>query len=298
MSRRGVYYGRSDRKVLLLAVVFACVMICLAVFLGRETPAELGGKIGNDDSVSFASKHEKRPFYREKQIYYSVPEDKPELFLFDPNTADSTALLRLGLRPWQVRSIYKFRAKGGIYRKPSDFARLYGLTVGQYKTLEPYIRISEDFLPASTLIKEKRESRDTLRFPVKIGESEHIVLNTADTLQLRRVPGIGRGFARAIIRYGEWLGGYVSVDQLDEIEDFPVEAKKYFIISNPSPCKLNLNKCPAKEMRRHPYISYSQARAIEDYRRLHGKIHSLDDLMLHPYFTDDVRRRLAPYVEF
>lgn len=80
--------------------------------------------------------------------YYAVPEESTELFPFDPNTADSTQLLRLGLQPWQVRSIYRYRAKGGRYRQPSDFARLYGLTAAKYRQLLPYIRIKQEPMAA------------------------------------------------------------------------------------------------------------------------------------------------------
>ena len=59
--------------------------------------------------------------------------------------------------------------------------------------------------------------------PHKIREGEHVVLNTADTTALKTIPGIGPYFARKIVQYGERLGGYVNIDQLDEIEDFPLE---------------------------------------------------------------------------
>jgi DNA uptake protein ComE-like DNA-binding protein len=231
-----------------------------------------------------------------------------ERFPFDPNTADSTQLLRLGLQPWQVRNIYKYRAKGGIYRQKEDFAKLYGLTVKQYRELEPYIRISSDYQPAAMLVggaRESRDSRDTresrdssLRYPVKIKENEHVVLNTADTTQLRTVPGIGTYYAKEIVRHGQWLGGYVSVDQLDEIEGFPQESKKYFVIQGASPKKLNVNKLSLQQLRKHPYINYYQAKTIMDYRRLRGKITSLDDLCLSDDFPPEAIRRLEPYVEF
>jgi DNA uptake protein ComE-like DNA-binding protein len=230
-----------------------------------------------------------------------------ERFPFDPNTADSTQLLRLGLQPWQVKNIYKYRAKGGIYRQKEDFAKLYGLTVKQYRDLEPYIRISSDYQPAAILV-ETRESRDSrysrdtrdssLRYPVKIKENEHVVLNTADTTQLRTVPGIGTYYAKEIVRHGQWLGGYVSIDQLDEIEGFPQESKKYFVIQGASPKKLNVNKLNLQQLRKHPYINYYQAKTILDYRRLHGKITSLDDLRLSKDFPPEAIRRLEPYVEF
>lgn len=135
-------------------------------------------------------------------------------------------------------------------------------------------------------------------YPVKIGKGEYVVLNTADTTALKTIPGIGPYFARKIVSYGQRLGGYVSVDQLDEIEDFPLDAKDYLVIHDAMPKKLNLNRLPLSELRKHPYISFFQAKAITDYRRLHGPISSLDDLRLLKEFPPEAIARLLPYVEY
>ena len=132
----------------------------------------------------------------------------------------------------------------------------------------------------------------------KIRQGEHIVLNMADTTQLKTVPGIGPYFARKIVQYGQRLGGYVSVDQLDEIEDFPLDAKEYFTIGKPSPVKLDINHLSLNELKRHPYISFYQARAITEYRRLHGPIHSLEELRLSKDFPPEAIERLLPYVAY
>ena len=100
----------------------------------------------------------KHTYSTKSQQYYRVEEKQGELFSFDPNTADSTQLLRLGLRPWQVRNIYKYRAAGGRYRKPTDFARLYGLTLKQYQRLEPYIRIEQEVMAADVYGKGERQN--------------------------------------------------------------------------------------------------------------------------------------------
>lgn len=132
----------------------------------------------------------------------------------------------------------------------------------------------------------------------KIRQGEHVVLNMADTTQLKTVPGIGPYFARKIVQYGQRLGGYVSVDQLDEIEDFPLDAKEYFIIEKPLPVKLDINHLSLKELKRHPYINFYQARAITEYRRLHGPIRSLEELRLSKDFPSEAIERLLPYVAY
>ena len=132
----------------------------------------------------------------------------------------------------------------------------------------------------------------------KIRRGEYIVLNTADTTALKTVPGIGPYYAKKVVEYGLRLGGYVSVDQLDEIEGFPLDAKDYLTIEDASPRKLNVNTLSLNELRRHPYINFYQAKAITDYRRLHGPLKSLQDLRLSKDFPPEAIKRLEPYVDF
>ena len=290
--RRFFYIHRSDRRVIITLLCIVVVVLTAIVLTG-------GDETATDSSATDKKRHAQRRHYDNRPIDEGSPTRQVRLFPFDPNTADSTQLLQLGLQRWQVRNIYRYRRAGGIYRRPQDFARLYGLTAGQYRQLEPYIRISADYQPASRLVEpEKPYVRDTLRYPVKIEQGQHVVLNTADTAQLRRVPGIGTYFANEIVNHGRFLGGYVSVDQLDEIPDFPQEAKQYFVISSPNPRRLNVNRLSLNELKRHPYINYYQAKAIVDYRRLHGRIENLRQLSLSKDFPPDAIRRLEPYIEY
>ena len=135
-------------------------------------------------------------------------------------------------------------------------------------------------------------------YQVKIKPGEHIVLNTADTTILKTVPGIGSYFAKKVVEYGQRLGGYVSVDQLDEIEDFPLDAKDFLTIEGASPRKLNVNTLSLNELRKHPYLNFYQAKAITEYRRLHGPLHALSDLRLSKVFPPEAIKRLEPYVDY
>ena len=291
MMREFFYLQKSDRKVILALLTVIVIALGIILFTGSPSTSSISGTSRDSSHVRNVSKS-------------SLPTRQVERFFFDPNTADSAQLRRLGLQTWQIRNIYKYRAAGGIYREKTDFARLYGLTVKEYRELEPYIRISSDYLPAATLVKEsasataKHDTTFVHHYPQKIAETAHVVLNTADTTELMTVPGIGPYFARKIVQYGQRLGGYVNVDQLDEIENFPAESKRFLVVEGATPQKLNVNKLTLNELKRHPYINFYQAKDITDYRRLHGPIKSLQDLRLLKDFPQAAIERLLPYVTY
>ena len=300
--------NRNDRKIVLTALAVAVVALFAAVLLDGSDPHQAHRAHETHEPHKPHEPYETHKPYKpnKPQNPHSAPLPQPtshEVFPFDPNTADSTQLARLGLQHWQIRNIYRYRAKGGVYRKKEDFARLYGLTVKDYRRLEPYIRISSDYQPAATLVAHKaHEAHEPHEphnpYPQKIDSTQHIVLNTADTTELKRVPGIGSYYAKEIVRYGRWLGGYVSVEQLDEIDQFPTSAKKYFVVTNPSPQRLNINSLSLQQLRRHPYINYFMAKTIVEHRRLHGRIKNLQELSGYRDFTPQIIRRLEPYIAY
>lgn len=299
--REWLYFQKSDRIVIVTFMLV--ILVCVTVFLIFDD-GEMYSTSNPDDSISFVSRtQQKRPFYR----YYRVEGRKIELFAFDPNTADSTQLLRLGLQPWQVRNIYKYRAMGGVYRKASDFARVYGLTQGQYRALEPYIHIGKDYQPAADLFpKERQKTRDRAHtalmqkmaeYPVKLREGQKMQINTADTSQLMKIPGIGSYYAKEIVRLRDRLGGFYSSAQLKQIEGFPDDALRYIDVDKNEIHKININKLSFSDLRRHPYINYYQARAIDEYKRLHGPLTEINQLRLLKCFSTEDLERLRPYIE-
>lgn len=287
-----IYLTKSDRRTIFILLCLVAMALGVIYFTdSRQETVPLKEVAVKKDAKNSLQRY-----------YYQGEPRQPELFPFDPNTADSTQLLRLGLQPWQVRNIYKYRAAGGVYKKPRDFARLYGLTLKQYRRLEPYIRIKEEDMPADRYFYayEPIEERDTVRYPIKLQPEERVVLNVADTTILRKVPGIGSHFARKIVEYRQRLGGFYRVQQLLEIEDFPETAVAFFIIPDSTLPKrwLNLNRLSLSELRRHPYINFYQARAIVDYRRLHGRLENLQQLRLDRDFPPEAIERLKPYVDY
>lgn len=245
--------------------------------------------------------------------YYAVPVQQSETFPFDPNTADSTTFLRLGLAPWQVRSIYKYRARGGRYHRPEDFKRLPGMTPELWNRLASFVRIGEAFryYEREDLDRERnagrvagrdaeRLSEDSSSYPYqeKFSEVVQLDLNAVDSATLKKVPGIASYRARQILNYRDRLGGFVSSDQLSEVEGVPAELQEWFTVKKGVFRKINLNSASVGQLARHPYVGSARAKAIVNYRRAQGRIRSLADLSLLPDFSPELIARLEPYVEF
>ena len=296
-------FRKSDKDaIIVLLIVIIIGLVVFPLLRGSEDEEETPNK------TEYAEKQGRSS--RKKPQYYKVSEKQYELFDFDPNTADSTQLLRLGLQPWQVRNIYKYRAAGGRYNKPTDLARLYGLTLKQYKRLEPYIKIEKEVMAADVYKKsddEKPIKKDTtlIAYPIKIKEGERIDINLADTNELKRIPGIGSYYAKRIVSFRQRLGGIANVHQLLEMQGFPESSLKYMSVGEstnthniPSTTKIRINHLDLNALSRHPYIRYVQAKEIMNFRRLRGPIKKADDLRHLPSFSEEEVERVDPYIDY
>lgn len=319
MKRRG-WFKRSQLWFLLI-VLNACLVVLGAIFLSKYRN---GKNVGVGESITTLSNTK---LSSASPQYYAVDAVQPDSFFFDPNVADSTQLLRLGLAPFQVRSIYRYRAKGGRFSTKDDFRRVYRLTNEQWERLSPLIRIdrryqlvdvqqntprtysprNERSSVADATAKSPNENVDSAlpepmprpAYPIKLTGDETIDINIADSAQLCRVPGIGPYFARKIVQYRRRLGGYVSTSQLLEIEDFPADAIAWMLVEDTAvESKLAVNRLSTRKLMKHPYMGYYRAQDIADYSRVHGPIRDAETLKTLPHFTQEDIQRLLPYLSF
>ena len=316
--KRLPFLTKSQRRALLvLEWVLLLGVIGIAIWqTSRPSPdLSLVGRGENTNGKTINTS----PYKGEAGRGSALPQEQPfETFPFDPNTADSTALLRLGLSPRQVRSIYRYRAKHGRYHTPEDFTRLPGLTNEQWERLKPYIRIAKEFQyveqqsPSNSSVKrDDKEREDTLykvspirgdlegsERVVKLASGQTIDINTADTTLLKMIPGIASKRAARIVAYRKALGGFVAVEQAMEAIEMPDSVLKYMIVSAVPVTKINVNKLSVQQMMKHPYLNFYQAKAIVEHRRNKGDLHSIDELSRLEGFRPTDIDRLRPYMVF
>jgi len=241
-----------------------------------------------------------------------------KLTLFDPNTADSARLVSLGLRPYVAKNILKYRRKGGSFRKPEDFSRIYGIDQAQFARLKPYIRIDSIKQPfrehsvalpdraANAPVYSNISERMAITTPISPSEKSPGILtldiNKVDTTVLQQLKGVGAVTAKRILQYRNTLGGFHSVSQLQEIKGLYPETlsrlQSLLKIDTTQITKINVNKASLEKLKAHPYISFYQAKVIVELRKARSGIRKMEELAAFKEFTQQDIERLRWYLCF
>ena len=93
-----------------------------------------------------------------------------------------------------------------------------------------------------------------------------------------------------------------DVSQLAEV--YGIDEERYqalapwFIADTLHVRRLEVNALPAAALRKHPYLDYRQAKAIEQLRKQKSRLSGWENLQLIEEFTDTDKKRLTPYLSF
>jgi competence protein ComEA len=212
------------------------------------------------------------------------------LFYFDPNTLDSVGWLKLGLREKTVRTLMRFRARGGRFRSPGDIDRIYGLSPADAARIRPYVSIAQT--PAPPPLTEKK-----MYNPVQLS----VDINTADSALFESLPGIGPRLAARIISFREKLGGFCRLEQVAETYGLPDSVfrkiRPQLRIGELRLRRIAVNTALMEELAQHPYIRYKLAKAIIAYRSQHGPFRQPDDLRKMAVMDEETIAKLVPYLQ-
>jgi competence ComEA-like helix-hairpin-helix protein len=208
-----------------------------------------------------------------------------ELFEFDPNTAEKDEFEALGLKSWQADNIIKFREKGGVFRTPADFGKVYGIEPETFSKLEPFIAINTESLPQTNTQKKSNAI---------------VKINSATEADFQQLSGIGPAYSKRIVEYRTRLGGFLSIEQIREVYGMTDELfesiKVNLVLDDVEIKKVNINTAEYKDLVYHPYISKENAKNILNYRNFAGKIKSFDELLKQKAINKESFDKLNPYI--
>jgi len=235
------------------------------------------------------SNFEKKKKYNNKKY----PKSNSQLFSFNPNTLSKDSLQLLGLSAKLSERIVKYRNAGGKFKTPEDLKKIYGFPEKKFEEIKSFIQIGNTNR-VSTEINDSKEKNEKVVVLVNI--------NSADTTELKSLKGIGSKLSQRIVKFRTNAGGFYSIDQLIEVYGLKPETLEQirpFIKVDENYSKININTATAEQLKNHPYIyKWNIANAIVNYRIKHGKYTKVEDLKKTDLVTDEICRKIAPYLIF
>ena len=313
-KKRQIVFLLTLEQWLGVAILAGLVGVTVFLLQRMEPQKEEATMQVNDSTLAeFATHQAEQDSIRKAAWKKKYPRDTIEIRMqmFDPNTADSSTLVHVGLKKWQASNMLKYRAKGGRYRRAEDMKKIYGMTDSMYMALLPYIQIDTVAVDhyRDSIRQRERDSVKVDSMPRYVSQKRDTILNlrTADTTELKMIRGIGSYRARQIVRYREQLGGFAHVDQLCEIKALqPLLTDSmsadsllaHFWLDSVIIDPLRVNSAGVEKLQRHPYLSFEQAKAIYELRRKKIHLDSIAQLKKVECFTEQELKRLTPYLSF
>ena len=183
----------------------------------------------------------------------------------------------LGFKIYVHDNIQKFIQAGGQIKNANDLTRIYGID--------------------SSLVQQYA---GRFIFPSPSNEpSRKINVNTADTIELRRLYGIGPKLSKRIYKYRSNLGGFHNKEQLLEVYGISREVldNNKEIIECEGPLKkMNINTISQDSLRRHYYFDWKLSSHIINYRQLHGPFKEVALIKEIKTVDDSIFKKIMPYL--
>jgi competence protein ComEA len=230
-----------------------------------------------------------KPTYKNYDKFdYSQAKSKPlHPFPFNPNTLDENGFLKIGLNPKLIKTILNYRSKGGSFRKPDDFRKIWGLKKEDADILVPFITIENNHSNFSYPSNQKNNT------------PKNLDVNSATIDEYKHLP-IPVNMAYKIFNYREKLGGFISIEQIKETYGLTDSLYQlilpYLKLNTSINNKLNINSATEVELSKHPYISFELAKAIVYYRNKYGNFKTINDIKKIVFVTDATFKKIAPYL--
>lgn len=289
-----LHFTRTER----LGAFGLATLVCMLFALPKMFHVKQAEPVDMTDFQEFVSRHEKSVQTHQDSV--SPPQKPVVLFAFNPNTADQEDFIHLGLSEKTALSILHYREKGGQFRKPEDFQKIYTLNASDYKRLAPYIRIPENN-------KQDKDAPFPAQYsggytPRKFTTGGPVDINRSSIEDWVKLPMIGERRAQQIIRFREALGGFLSVEQVHEVYNLPDSVYQKILpfleLKTKAVHRINLNTATQEDLDRHPYISSKQAMLIVHYREQHGLFQQISELnQIIPFKDPAWLEKIQPYVD-
>ena len=293
------HFNKQERNgvfilCIIIAILFSFKLLIPVLFSDHNSVQLITINVRGESNAEITEYS--REEYKEKET--SKILSSKELFVFNPNTITAEDAEKLGFSKKLSTTLIKFRSKGGKFYKAEDLKKLYGLSPKLYEQLEAYILIPN---LKKEYVKDSSKTFVAKAYEKKTFTKQLLEINSADSLAIVFLKGIGPGFTKRILKYRAMLGGFHSVEQLRDVYGM-TDSIYNCLASQIQLDKNNISKIPINaidftSLRKHFYFNFQSAQAIINYRNKHGRLNE-SDIKALGIFSEEKLQLILPYLSY
>ena len=288
MTLKSYFQFTKSQRSGIIFLVLLCVMFQSAYFL-------IDFKSTTNDSKE---KQEWLAFQTEIDSLKQIKHDYiPKIYPFNPNFITDFKGQKLGMSVAEIDRLLAFRKTNKYVNTPEDFQKVTKISDSLLNTMVPYFKFP-DWVTNKKEFKSKYKSFENKKEKIVI-----LDINQATKEDLIKVYGIGPALSDRIFKLKDLLGGFVSMEQMNDVWGLSPEVienlnKNFKVSVLPKVNKVDINNASIKELMLFPYFKYALAKAIVTYRSMNGDFKNNADLTKINGFPNEKLNVISLYLYF
>ena len=224
----------------------------------------------------------------------------PKIYPFNPNFITDYKGYKLGMSVPEIDRLLAFRKQNKYVNSAKEFQAVTKVSDSLLNAISPYFKFPD-------WVNNKKEFATYKKYPnTAFSKKEKIVIidiNQATQEDLIKIYGIGEAISLRILKFKESLGGFVSMEQMNDVWGLSPEVienlNTHFKISaTPTVKKIDINNASIKELSLFPYFKYPISKNIVTFRSMNGDIKNIEDLTKIKGLSIEKAKIIALYLNF
>ena len=224
----------------------------------------------------------------------------PKIYPFNPNFITDYKGYKLGMSVSEIDRLLAFRKENKYVNSPQEFQAVTKVSDSLLNAISPYFKFPD-------WVNNKKKFATYKKYPyTAFAKKEKIVIidiNKASQEDLIKIYGIGEAISLRILKFKESLGGFVSMEQMNDVWGLSPEVienlnSHFKVLTPPNVKKVDINNASIKELSQFPYFNYQLAKQIVTFRSMNGDFKKVDDLTKIKGLSIDKANIIALYLDF
>jgi DNA uptake protein ComE-like DNA-binding protein len=224
----------------------------------------------------------------------------PKIYPFNPNFITDYKGYKLGMSVAEIDRLLVFRKQNKYVNSAQEFQAVTKISDSLLNALSPYFKFPD-------WVNNKKEFPNYKKFPnTAFAKKEKILIvdiNQASQEDLVKIYGIGEAISIRILQFKENIGGFVSMEQMNDIYGLSPEVienlnSHFKVLAVPNVKKIDINDASIKELSLFPYFKYPISKNIVTFRSMNGDIKNTEDLTKIKGLSIEKAKIIALYLNF